>query len=237
MLNNVFVLFLMISMVGCTASKEKTAMVATSDIRPVIDGKVDECWEKLPDYPIDGSLVGEINWEGEQDLSASFRVLKHEDDLFFLVKVIDDIEGKIESSTLDQYWENDNMEFFFTKGQKRAQEDLTDADSIYFVNYSSPFDRLEEMVNITESKAEYVSFGRTSIKGGYLLEAAFKGELGIFDFEKEVILFNIELSDNDNRNLEEGFVQGRESGIAWSYNSARNSWQETINYGKLILAK
>ncbi len=220
---------------GCSGKEEKQALVAISNCRPTVDGKVDECWKELPYYPIDGSLVGEINWDGKQDLSAEFRVLMHDEDLFFLVKVTDDIEGRIESSLQSQYWENDNVEFFFTNNIRMAQGELSKEDSIYFVNYSSSYNRLEKMVNIPDSKAVNVSFGRTDFEGGFLLEARFDKELGVFDFDEGSIPFNIELSDNDNINNEEGFIKGRESGLAWSYNSARSSWLETINYGELVV--
>jgi hypothetical protein len=220
---------------GCASREQRIALVSISESRPVIDGQVDACWKDLPEYPIDGSLVGEINWDGNQDISASFRVLLHDNDLFFLVKVFDDIEGQIESSLLDQYWENDNVEFFFTNSKKMGQEEFSDGDSIFFVNYSSPFNRLEKLVNKPESKTQYITFGRTEIAGGYMLEAGFQQELGLFDFSNGSIPFNLELSDNDNDNKEEGFVKGRESGIAWAPNSARSSWQETINYGELVV--
>lgn len=229
----VFVLLLLV--IGCSDTKDKRAVVTFSDVRPVIDGELDACWENLPEYAIDGSIVGDINWDGAKDLSASFRVLMHDDDLFLLLKVFDDIDGKIEASASSQYWENDNVEFFFTNTGKLAKAALAEKDSIFFFNYSSPYDRLEKMVNVEDSKSQHVFLGRTAMKGGYQLEVLFEREVGVFNFKDGEILFNIEISDNDNTNEEEGFIKGRESGIAWSYNSARTSWLETLNYGKLVI--
>jgi hypothetical protein len=226
---------MMLLMLGCSGPEAKQALVKVSDCRPVIDGKMDDCWKGLAKYPIDGALVGEINWDGEQDFSAEFQVLLHDNDLYFLVTVIDDIEGKIEASASSQYWENDNVEFFFTNGLKLARIDQTKEDSIYFVNYSVPYDRNENMVNIPDKRAKHVAFGRTDFEGGFVLEARFEYELGFLDFSDGSLPFNLELSDNDNTNEEEGFVKGRESGLAWSYNSARTSWQESLNYGDLVL--
>lgn len=222
---------------GCSSHQEKQALVKVSDCRPIVDGNVDECWEGLPEYAIDGALVGEINWEGELDFSAAFRVLMHDNDLFFLVKVTDDIEGKIEASAASQYWENDNVEFFFTNTEKLAQAGLGDEDSLYFINYSAPYRKVENMVNIPDKNAKYITIGRMDFEGGYLLEVQFDSELGFIDFQEGSIPFNLELSDNDNTNEVEGFVKGRESGLAWSYHSARTSWQESINYGDLVLEK
>lgn len=225
----------MVLFASCSRIEEKKAMVQVSDCRPTIDGIAETCWEGLPAYPIDGALVGEINWEGKDDLYADFRVLMHQGDLFFLVKVFDDIEGKIEASAASQHWENDNVEFFFTSGGKFPLGSFEEGDSLYFVNYSVPYDRVEQMMNIPKSKSVNVAFGRTAIEGGYVLEARFDSELGFLDFKDGSIPFNLEITDNDNTNEEPGFVKGRESGLAWSYHSARTSWQESINYGDLVL--
>ncbi len=226
---------LFLFLAGCSSQEPKVALVSVSDTEPVIDGEVDACWKELPVYPIDGTLGGEINWDGAEDLYAEFRVLMHANDLFFLVKVTDDIKGKIDDSMMSQYWENDNVEFFFTNASKLAQIELSKQDTIYFFNFSIPYDRLEKMGNLPESKSKYVSFDRQDFEGGYFLEDRFEQELGIFDLEKGTMPFNIGLSDNDNLNNEEGFIKGSESGISWGYNSGSTSWKETINYGDLVM--
>lgn len=219
---------------ACGGEPSKIAEAIKSDCRPVLDGIVDECWNDLPYYPIDGSLVGDVNWDGQKDLSASFKVMQNNNDLIFLVKVIDDIDGKIERSTLDHYWENDNIEFFFTNSQKLSQGSLTPNDSIFCFNYNSPSNSLLKVINVPSGNGD-VRFGRQNFEGGYMLEILFENQLKVWDLTQKKIPFNIEVTDNDNENLEDGFIKGRESGVAWSMGSARSSWLETINYGELII--
>ncbi|MDW3193898.1 MAG: sugar-binding protein [Cytophagales bacterium] len=233
--SNLLFLSLFMLSVGCSGRKAKSAIVTVAQERPIIDGSIDDCWKGLPEYPIDGTLGGDINWDGEDDLSATFRVLMHDNDLFFLVKVTDDIEGFLEESMMIQHWENDNVEFFFTNATKLSVGEMSETDTIYFVNYSAPYDRLQKLGNIPEYKSKNISFGRQNIEGGYLLEVCFEKELGVFDFEKSTIPFNIGLADNDNEIVEKGFMKGSESGISWGYNSGSTSWKESINYGDLVI--
>ena len=219
---------------ACSSEPEKLAIAVEKQCRPILDGIADPCWDDLEEYPINGSLVGNVNWDGENDLSASFKVMQNDKDLIFLVKILDDIDGKIERQTLDHYWENDNIEFFFTNSEKLPQGGFTAQDSIFCFNYNSPSNSLLKVVNVPGGNGD-VKFGRKNFDGGYMLEILFENQLNVWDVTKDRIPFNIEVTDNDNENLEDGFIKGRESGLAWSLNSARSSWQETINYGELII--
>lgn len=238
-------ILIFIGLFGCqNSSKTYDLQILSCD--PIIDGKLDDCWNNVEPLTIDGDLVGEIDWDGVNDLSAWFKGFVNEKGLNIIVCVTDDVGNSIVSDNVD-YWENDNIEFFFSNSDKKTQAGLSQGDTIYYFSVSYKIDSLIEHYNAFKSGGEFetlstgmyemVEFGQNKLNGINTYEFLFPFTMGIFNAERESVAFNIEITDNDNEEVDDGFIKGRESGIAWESNSARNSYRETIHYGDLVFPK
>lgn len=243
-LNPFLVLF--VGLLACEGIESKQYFVVSSENTPIIDGRIDACWQVADRQQVDGDLIGEVDWGGQKDLSAFFRCINNNGDLYFLIEVIDDIKRSYNTQNVN-YWENDNVEFFFTKAKKKPQSELTLSDTVDYFNFTYDSDMIIStcsvfqipeggtdiaIVPVTPKDTALVSYEMSNTADGYLLEVFFSRKMGFVN--KEHIGFNLEITDNDNDSKEEGFIKGRESGIAWGNGSIRNSWRETRFYGDLI---
>ncbi len=86
--------------------------VRRAEHTPVIDGYLDE-WEGVPAIVLDQKkhCLGQIRWEGPEELSGAMRIMWDEKALYFALDVTDDILHR--NPKPYSVWENDSCQFVF----------------------------------------------------------------------------------------------------------------------------
>ena len=128
---------------------EKFGEVETAPLRtvaaPVIDGKMDEIWEQSPSWKVSKVVLGSV--AGPQDLSAEFRLLRDEQNLYLFVDVKDDVKkmaafmfdsGEILDKDGNEVWKLDILKTAHAGGalkNRRQQDTLHLAAGKYRINY------------------------------------------------------------------------------------------------------
>ncbi len=99
---------------------------------PTIDGLKEALWDQTPSYPFQHVILGSI--DNASDLSANFRALWDEENLYLLVEITDDIkkyasflfdEGRIEDEQGNTVWQMEIEKTVHAGGalKNRKQED------------------------------------------------------------------------------------------------------------------
>jgi len=212
---------------------------------PVIDGKDDDVWAAAPRYKIANVMYSPPS--SPEDLSASFRAMWDENNLYMLVDVNDDVlindtssnqwvtlnTGSTQRGTLntgstvsDAWWFDDCIEVYIdADNSKSAQYDNDDAQ------YHFDWDRTNPTMGIhnEHGSMENVEFVMVTTEKGYRTEIKFPwATLGKKPFVGMPIGGDVHINDDDDGGQ-------RDSKIGCS-DGHDNAWQNPQAFGNAELA-
>ena len=175
------------------------AGIAAAETAPMIDGKADASWADAPQYDLNNSFYGAPS--SDADLSASFKALYDEDNLYVLVDVTDD-DLRNDS---DEFWLDDSVEVFIDADNSRS-DSYDDNDYQYHFGWDAVSPALGEAHHGNMRGVE-AAFARTDT--GYRAEIKLPwSTLGTKPAAGISIGFDVQVNDDDNGGE-------RDSKIAW----------------------
>jgi hypothetical protein len=223
-------LFIIIVLANCKSSTP-TYEVTEVKAHPVIDGQIDDVWNKAKIEIINKSIIGSINRKDERDFNVNFRSLWDNTNLYFLFVVMDDV--KLYYPEIPWY-ENDLVQIFIGRNLKKMKASKN--HSLDILQYSFIYNVDSLLLNGKYILKTNIEFKRTNTFYGYILEIKLPwNEIGINPIKNLDIPVNFEASDLDRRESENGIIGIKETVIGWAPNTADHSWAQTKSYGDLIL--
>lgn len=175
------------------------AGIAETKTAPAIDGKADRCWANAPQYDLKNSYFSAPS--SDADLSASFKALYDQGNLYVLVDVADD-DLRNDS---DEFWLDNGLEIFIDADHSKAGE-FDDNDYQYHFGWDATSPAQGESKQGNTNGVE-VAFAKTD--AGYRAEIKFPwSTLGAQPVPGTSIGFDVQVNDDDNGGE-------RNSKIAW----------------------
>jgi hypothetical protein len=167
--------------------KEVPALIMPALQAPIIDGNVDEAWLRAPKYKLANELKSVSSGEklvpikSPDDLSADFRALWDEKNLYLLVDVTDDIlvsdtdpnhPVKLPSgSTNIPWWWDDSVEIYLDADNAKPPQ-YGKHDAMFRFNWG-PKPMMRVYNQNVETHVEGVEYAMVKTEKGYRLEASF----------------------------------------------------------------
>jgi hypothetical protein len=170
--------------------QQTPALIMPAPKAPVIDGTVDEAWSRAPRYKLENELKtvssGEklVPIKSPEDLSADFRALWDEKNLYVLVDVTDD---KLVSDTDPNnpvmlpsgsrnipWWWDDSVEVYLDADNAKATE-YGKHDALFRFNWG-PKPAMRVYNRNVETHIDGVEYAMVRTEKGYRLEASFPWE-------------------------------------------------------------
>ena len=201
--------------------QEQPGTILQAAKAPVIDGKVDDIWNAAKPYKIANVLYEPP--KSSKDLSADYRAMWDENNLYLLVEVTDDIL-KHDTSPEDWY-DSDSVEVYIdaTDG-KSAQYGPTDFQYGFIWDKTSP-----QMLEGKHSRTNGVQYALVTTDTGYRVEIKFPwSTLGTKPSAGAKIGLDVQVNDNDAEGK-------RKSKIAW-HATEDNAWETPQAFGNAELA-
>jgi hypothetical protein len=209
---------------------------------PVIDGNEDAAWSAVPRYKL-ANVIGSFS-SGEafsplsspNDLSADFRAMWDENNLYLLVDVTDDIlvhdPSHSQSITLPSgsvavpWWYDDSIEVYIDADNSKSTQYDNDDAQYYFV-----WDKTKPTIGVhnQHGRLENVEFAMVTTDKGYRTEIKFPWTtLGKKPATGATIGFDVQVNDSDGGGK-------RDHKIAW-FAKADNAWENPQRFGNAELA-
>jgi hypothetical protein len=190
-----------------------------TSIKPKIDGKIDSLWNNIKSEPIKNIMHGYYYSipRDSSDLSASFKMMWDDTNLYFLLDVTDDFKCKIPVSKykLDSVvpWHRDEVELYLAmKNRKKKSFSLLKGDFQYSFLYGK-----NEINSTSLSSVVGIDFAQTDRKGGYIAELSIPFKtLHVIPNENYTFGFEIVIFDNDQDLSSGKYYLPLVSAIAWS---------------------
>jgi hypothetical protein len=209
---------------------------------PAVDGNEDAAWSRATRYRLESKL--EAFGSGEKplpissadDLSADFRTLWDDNNLYLLVDVTDDkVVGDTDrdnpirlpsGSEATPWWYDDSIEVYLDADNAKASEYGEHDALIRFNLEPKPTARVYNR-NV-ETQLEGVRFAMVKTEKGYRLEAAFPwSAFAAKPSAGATIGLDIHVNDDDNGGQ-------RDHKIAW-HDTSDNAWQSPQSFGNGLL--
>jgi hypothetical protein len=158
------------------------------------------------------------------DLSADFKAMWDEDNLYVLIEVADD--NLKNDSSPDQWWFDDSAEVYIdADNAKSSQYDDNDAQ------YHFDWDKTNPAMNVGQQhgRKEGVEFAMVTTREGYTTEIRFPwSTLGAKPFAGATIGLDVHVNDDDDGGQRDGK-------IGWNDKEDR-AWSEPRVFGNAVLA-
>jgi len=232
-------IFLVLSLISCKSSP--IANVANYIyLSPVIDGKMDTMWYKVPDVKLNNYNLGTENVKDSNDLSADFRIAWDSSRLYLLVKVTDDIKFDVSkvkcAMDIPRGYECDCIELCFDAKNRKINKlgsfDIKDGDS----RYEFVYDR--KGITGTFKSNKGIVFAQSDAPDGYMFEIAIPFEtLSILPKPDCTFGFEISIYDNDYSPDLPFYNFDNRSAISWSQKQGAEAWRNTGLLGNITLSK
>jgi hypothetical protein len=199
--------------------KAAPATIVSVTRPPVIDGNEDAVWSAAKQYKIANVLYSPP--ASPNDLSAGYKAMWDQDNLYLLVDVIDDV---LKHDATDGY-QNDSVEVFIdAKNSKTSQYDDTDYQYTFIWDKTAPI-----MQELKRNRTEGVQYAVVTTDKGYRVEIKFPWlTLGTKPSSGAKIGLDVHVNDNDAGGK-------RETKIAW-HDAQDNAWQNPEVFGNAELA-
>ena len=190
--------------------------------RPVvIDGKADDLWSESRGYKI-GNVVY-LPPSSEEDLSASYKALWDEKNLYVLIDVTDD--SLKNDSDSDMWYLDDCVEVFIDADNSKS-DSYGDNDAQYHFDWDKnnpSMDRFEH------GKLDGIEFAMVTTENGYRTEIKFPwSTLGVEPSAGKKIGLDVHVNDDDDGG-------DRDTKLTWR-GKEDNAWQTTSVFGTAELA-
>lgn len=223
--------------IGCNSKDEKKVYyVSKTPQAPLIDGEIDNTWSSAKFEAINEIKYGNEFISDSLDLSAKFKILWDDSNLYFLYIITDDIKYDIQLLKYKEIdappsYECDNVGLLFsTKNPDKKSFSIDEGDFNFGYTYSN--------ATISSSNSTNdIKFFIKNTSSGYVLEAMipFKTLL-IQQPDKGTSLgFETVVNDNDN-NAQAGIYLVQRSFLTWAEKTINDeSYKNTSVFGRLIL--
>ena len=188
--------------------------------RPVvIDGKVDEIWSEAREYKIGNVIYSPIS--SDEDLSASYKALWDEENLYVLVDVTDD---NLKNDS-DEFWLDDGVEVFIDADNSKS-DSYGNNNYQYFFEWADANPGMGEFKQGRTTGIEF-AVGRREV--GYRVEIKFPwSTLGTKPSAGTKIGLDVHVNDDDDGG-------DRDSKLTWR-GKEDNAWQTPSVFGTAELA-
>jgi hypothetical protein len=187
---------------------------------PVIDGNEDDVWSAAPRYKIANVMYSPPS--SPNDLSAEYRAMWDENNLYVLVDVTDDILRH--DSTPDNWYQDDSVEVYIDAGNSKSSQ-YGQTDYQYTFNWDKTSPKMQETKHNSTEGVQYVL---VTTDKGYRVEIKFPwSTLGTKPSAGAKIGLDVQVNDNDSGK--------RDTKIAW-YGKQDNAWQNPQAFGNAELA-
>jgi hypothetical protein len=201
--------------------QESPATIFPAVRMPVIDGKVDDVWNDAKAYKIANVMYEPP--KSSDDLSADYKAMWDENNLYLLVDVTDDI---LKHDTSPEAWyESDSVEVYIdVTDSKSAQYGQTDYQYGFNWDETSP-----QMQELRHGRTNGVQYALVTTDKGYRVEIKLPwSTLGTKPSVGAKIGLDIQVNDNDAGGK-------RKSKIAW-HAREDNAWENPQAFGNAELA-
>jgi len=188
-------------------------VVAKVSEAPVIDGKVDNIWDKAQSQIINNIVIGELPIQS--DLKAEYKVLYDANILYVLIIVTDDIKKKNNPSD----YMNDGIEIYIDHDNNKP-EFYSEKEFMFRYIWS------EENIRTVKGKAgKGIQSAQADTPEGYIMEVAFPWEaIGGKCSSCNFIGFDVHVNDNDKNR--------RQNKLTW-YSKRDNAYISPMAFGTL----
>ena len=145
----------------------KSAQVWSTGTAPAIDGDIDPIWDHAEKIAI---AVLSNEGTGDPTVSGSWSALWDDDNIYFLVEVIDDIAMNTGTSDGSTPWYlHDCVEIFTDMNNKKNSEEVSNSDGQYQLRFIYGLD--DEPIYENPSMTGYQNVSKDNIAGdGYVIE-------------------------------------------------------------------
>ncbi|MBB3127046.1 beta-glucanase (GH16 family) [Paenibacillus rhizosphaerae] len=169
---------------------------------PVIDGKLDETWNDQGSEKLGKVIMGQDNISSPDDLSASYRAMWDDQNLY----VFADVKDSVKLANSDAVWRDDSVEVYIdANNDKAASYDDNDYQYSFRWNDKKVYESKHPDRSITG-----VTFAQGDTDSGYQMEIKIPwSTLGGSPGSGVYMGFDVQVNDNDGYN-------GRETKIAWN---------------------
>jgi tetratricopeptide (TPR) repeat protein len=201
--------------------QESPATILPAASMPIIDGKVDDLWNAAKPYKIANVIYGPP--PSSNDLSADYKAMWDENNLYLLVDVTDDIL-KHDTSPEDWY-DSDSVEVYIdATDSKSAEYGQTDYQYGFIWDKTSP-----QMLESKHNRTNGVQYALVTTDKGYRVEIKFPwSTLGTKPSAGARIGLDVQVNDNDAGGK-------RKAKIAW-HATEDNAWENPQAFGNAELA-
>lgn len=235
-------LLLMVScFAACKKASHKEVMVSSVTSPPVIDGKVDQVWNAGQWLPLNNVRWTRLEKVTKEDISAAYKVLWDQENLYFLVNVTDDVKfqntftTEFEKKFDLRLRDNDGVELFFDL--KNTKFDGIDVNNFNYKKFTYGTDSISTSTSTpTNTVVEGIVFKQSDTKTGYMFEIKLPWKaLGIVPKKSLKIGFEMNVVDNDNDVPKPDLLSEKEAILTWNNDTYGNPFNSTAIYGTLIL--
>jgi hypothetical protein len=199
------------------------AIILPATKAPVIDGSKDEVWNAAREYQLANSI--ETPATSAEDLSARYRALWDENNLYLLIEVND--ETLIHDSANDQWYQSDSVEVYIDAENSKSAE-YGEHDYQFAFNWDKNPPALQE---IKHNRTEGVQHALVTTEKGYRVEIKFPWTT--FGTKAEAATgakFGLEVQVNDNDHGGK-----RDTKLCWRDNDD-SAWRNPQAFGTAELA-
>jgi len=204
-----------------TLEMQTPAILLRATKAPAIDGKVDDVWQAARKYPIEN--MGETPATSAEDLSASYRALWDENNLYVLVDVKD--ETLIHDTANSQWYQSDSVEVYIDADNSKS-EDYGEHDYQFAINWDQTAPTLQETKH---NRTQSVQHTVVTTGNGYRVELKFPwSTLGTKPSLGTKIGLEVQINDSDHRGQ-------RDTKLSWR-DKEDAAWQHPRAFGTAELA-
>lgn len=186
---------------------------------PIIDGEMDEIWNKVAPYPISHQLLGN---QSSGDLAAQYRTVYDRTSVYLLVEVQDDV---LQADSAADWWEDDGVEIYIDADLSGGGS--YDGQNDYLMGFRLN-DNQPKIGGTSAALPAGVELGQTQISGGYRMEIKLPlAFMGYDPANSGRFGFDIHINDDDDG-------AGRDGKLGW-FATTDNSWERPDAFGPALL--
>jgi hypothetical protein len=165
------------------------AAVRPTDTPPIIDGRADSIWSEIHRQKISNTAYAPA--EGREDLTAFYRAMWDQDNLYVLVNVMDDVL----KNDSDEFYFDDCVEVFIDPDNSKSPN-YSDNDYQYFFEWAQANPQMGESQH---SRTDGVEFAVRRTDVGYRVEIRFPwSTLGTDPAVGKKIGIDVHVNDDDD---------------------------------------
>jgi hypothetical protein len=164
-------------------------VVKHTDRAPAIDGQAEDLWSEVRRHRIRNSAYTPAS--DRDDLTAFYRAMWDEDNLYVLVNVMDEAL----KNDSDEFWLDDSVEIFIDADNSKSP-DYGDNDYLYFFEWAEAGPQMGELKHSRTNDVEF-AVGHTEV--GYRVEVKFPwSTLGADPALGAKLGFDVHVNDDDD---------------------------------------